>query len=72
MNANKSGLSQQEIAILIEEAIELEVRDEIERVRKHKHYQIDDFCGNITINIKNIGNNSISISLESVNIVIPI
>ena len=53
VNANKSGLSQQEIANLIEEAIELEVRDEIERVRKQKHYQIDDFCGNITINIKN-------------------
>ncbi len=53
VNANKSGLSQEEIANLIEEAIELEVRDEIERVRKQKHYQIDDFCGNITINIKN-------------------
>jgi adenine deaminase len=53
VNANKSGLSQEEIANLIEEAIELEVRDEIERIRKQKHYQIDDFCGNITINIKN-------------------
>jgi molecular chaperone DnaK (HSP70) len=53
VNANKSGLSHEEIANLIEEAIELEVRDEIERIRKQKHYQIDDFCGNISINIKN-------------------
>jgi molecular chaperone DnaK (HSP70) len=53
VNSNKSGLSVLEIENLINESIELEVRDEIERVRKQKHYQIDDFCGNITINIQN-------------------
>jgi molecular chaperone DnaK (HSP70) len=53
VNSNKSGLTQNEIANLIDEAIELEIRDEIERVRKQKHYQIDDFCGNININIQN-------------------
>ena len=53
VNSNKSGLTQNEIQNLIEEAIELEIRDEIERIRKQKHYQIDDFCSNIDINIQN-------------------
>jgi molecular chaperone DnaK (HSP70) len=53
VNSNKGGLSRDEIDRLIEEAIELEVRDEIERVRKQKHYQIDDICSNININIQN-------------------
>jgi heat shock 70kDa protein 1/2/6/8 len=53
VNSNKGGLSREEIDNLIEESIELEVRDEIERVRKQKHYQIDDICSNININIQN-------------------
>jgi len=53
VNSNKGGLSRDEIDKLIEEALELEVRDEIERVRKQKHYQIDDICSNININIQN-------------------
>jgi heat shock protein 1/8 len=53
VNSNKGGLTQFEIEKLIEEAQELEMRDEIERVRKQKHYQIDDICSNIAINIQN-------------------
>ena len=53
VNANKTGLSQEQIHQLIEEAQELEARDEIERIRKMKHYQIDDICSNITVNINN-------------------
>jgi molecular chaperone DnaK (HSP70) len=53
VNSNKGGLSKFEIDILIEEAKDLEIRDEMERVRKQKHYQIDDICSNININIYN-------------------
>jgi len=53
VNSNKSGLSQEEIQRLVEEAKELEVRDELERVRKMKHYQIDDMCSNVITNINN-------------------
>jgi molecular chaperone DnaK (HSP70) len=53
VNSNKGWLSQFEIEKLIDEAIDLEIRDEIERVRKQKHYQIDDICSNININIQN-------------------
>ena len=53
VNTNKGGLSREEIDNLIEEALDLEIRDEIERIRKQKHYQIDDICSNININIFN-------------------
>ena len=53
VNSNKGGLSQEEIKNLIEEAKELEARDELERVRKMRHYQIDDICSNIITNINN-------------------
>jgi molecular chaperone DnaK (HSP70) len=53
VNSNKGGLSQEEIKNLIEEARELEARDELERVRKMRHYQIDDICSNVITNINN-------------------
>lgn len=53
VNSNKGGLSQEEILFLVEEAKELEARDELERVRKMKHYQIDDMCSNVITNINN-------------------
>ena len=53
VNSNKNGLTQEQIQYLIEEASELEARDELERVRKMRHYQIDDICSNIITNINN-------------------
>ena len=53
VNTNKGGLTKEQIENLVIEAIELEARDEIERVLKLKFYQIDDICSNIKINIKN-------------------
>ncbi len=53
VNSNKGRLSKQEILRLIEEAKELEIRDEIERRKKMMHYEIDDLCCNIYDNLKN-------------------
>jgi len=53
VNTNKGGLTKEQVETLISESIELEARDEIERVLKLKLYQIDDICSNIKINIKN-------------------
>ena len=53
VTSNKGRLSKEKIDELIEEAKELEIRDELERRKKMLHYSIDDYCSNILINIKN-------------------
>ena len=53
VNSNKGRLSKQEILKLVEEAKELEIRDEIERRKKMLHYELDDLCSNILANLKN-------------------
>ncbi len=53
VNSNKGRLSKQDILRLIEEAKELEIRDEMERRKKMMHYEIDDLCCNIYNNLKN-------------------
>ena len=53
VNSNKGRLTKQEISRLIEEAKELELRDEIEKRKKLMHYECDDICCNILNNIKN-------------------
>ena len=52
VNSNKGRLSKQEILRLVEEAKELEIRDEIERRKKLMHYECDDICSNILNNLK--------------------
>jgi hypothetical protein len=51
VNSNKGRLSREQIDEMVEEAKELEIRDEIERVKKMLHYEIDDLCSNILTNI---------------------
>jgi heat shock protein 1/8 len=53
VTSNKGRLTKEKIEELIEEARELEIRDELERRKKMLYYGIDDFCSNISINIKN-------------------
>jgi molecular chaperone DnaK (HSP70) len=53
VTSNKSGLSKDQIQKLILEASELEIRDEILRIKKLYAYEIDDLCSNIMDNIKN-------------------
>jgi molecular chaperone DnaK (HSP70) len=53
VNSNKGRLTKQEILKLVEEAKELEIRDEIERRKKMMHYEIDDLCTNIFTNLNN-------------------
>jgi len=66
VNANKSGLTQEQILMLVEEAKDLEARDEIERVKKMYHYQIDDICSNI---LSNINNKNFKLSQHDVEII---
>jgi len=53
VNSNKGRLSKQEILKLVEEAKELEIRDELERRKKMMHYELDDLCSNIMNNLNN-------------------
>ncbi len=53
VNSNKGRLNKSEILRLIEEAKELEIRDEIEKRKKMMHYEIDDLCNNILANLNN-------------------
>jgi molecular chaperone DnaK (HSP70) len=53
VNSNKGRLTKQEILKLVEEAKELEIRDEIERRKKMMHYECDDICSNIINNLNN-------------------
>jgi molecular chaperone DnaK (HSP70) len=53
VNSNKGRLTKEQILSLVEEAKELEIRDEIERRKKMMHYQLDDLCCNILNNLNN-------------------
>jgi molecular chaperone DnaK (HSP70) len=53
VNTNKNGLKPQELQSLIDESIEQEMTDEIERVKKYSYYEIEDLCSNIITNINN-------------------
>lgn len=53
VNTNKNGLKPHEIQALIDEAIEQETTDEIDRVKKYSYYELEDLCSNITSNINN-------------------
>ena len=74
VNSNKGRLSKQEILRLIEEAKELEIRDEIERRKKLMHYECDDICTNILYNLKNshfkLSDNNKDIIKEDINLVL--
>lgn len=59
VTSNKGRLSREEIERLIEESRDLEIRDELEKRKKLLHYEIDDLCSNILINI---GNNEFKLS----------
>jgi molecular chaperone DnaK (HSP70) len=53
VTSNKGRLNQNQINMLIEESIELEIRDELDKRKKWMHYEIEDMCSSILINIKN-------------------
>lgn len=53
ITSNKGRLSQEQINNLIEESRDLEIRDELEKRKKWLHYEIDDLCSNILLNLKN-------------------
>lgn len=52
VNSNKNRLSREDIDRLIEEAKEEQLKDELEKMLKILHYQIDDYCSNILVNLK--------------------
>jgi heat shock 70kDa protein 1/2/6/8 len=53
VNINKNGLKPHQLAALIEEAMEQETLDEIDRVKKFSYYEMEDLCANIYNNINN-------------------
>jgi molecular chaperone DnaK (HSP70) len=53
VTSNKGRLSKEKIDELIMDALDLEVRDELEKKKKMNHYEIEDFCSNIMTNLKN-------------------
>ena len=53
VTSNKGRLTKAQIDELITDAKELEYRDELEKRKKWMHYEVDDFCNNILMNIKN-------------------
>ena len=73
VNSNKGRLSKQDILRLVEEAKELEIRDEIERRKRMMHYECDDICTNIMHNLKNsnfkLSENNKTIIREDINLV---
>jgi heat shock protein 1/8 len=52
VTSNKGRLNTNQINILIEESLEFEIRDELEKRKKWMHYEIEDMCSSILINIK--------------------
>lgn len=52
VTSNKGRLNQNQINMLIEESLEFEIRDELEKRKKWMHYEIEDMCSSILINIK--------------------
>jgi len=53
VNTNKNGLKPHQLAALIEEAIEQETMDELDRVKRFSYYEMEDLCSNIVSNIQN-------------------
>lgn len=53
VTSNKGRLTAEQLNELIEEAKELEFKDALEKRKKYMHYELDDFCYNILMNIKN-------------------
>jgi heat shock protein 1/8 len=51
VTSNKGRLSQDKINEMIEEARELEIKDEFEKRKKCAYYEIDDLCSNILNNV---------------------
>lgn len=52
VTSHKGRLTDDDIERLIDEAKELELKDELEKRKKMLHYQIDDLCSNILMNLK--------------------
>ena len=53
INTNKNGLKPHQLQALVEEAIEQETMDEIDRVKKYSYYEMEDLCSNVINNINN-------------------
>jgi molecular chaperone DnaK (HSP70) len=53
ISGNTGRLSLEEIKELVEEAKECEVKDKIERDKRHSFYEIEDLCSNVKVNIDN-------------------
>ncbi|VBB18370.1 heat shock 70 kDa protein-like [Yasminevirus sp. GU-2018] len=53
VNTNKNGLKPHQLQALIDEALEQETMDEIDRVKKFSYYEMEDLCANVLTNIKN-------------------
>jgi molecular chaperone DnaK (HSP70) len=53
ISGNKGRLSPDDIALLVKEAQESELRDKVELEKKQLFHEIEDLCSNITFNIKN-------------------
>lgn len=53
VNTNKNGLKPHQLQSLVEEAIEQETMDEIDRVKKYSYYEMEDLCSNVINNINN-------------------
>lgn len=51
INTNKNGLNPHQLQVLVEEAQEQEIMDEIEKVKKYSYYEIEENCCNIINNI---------------------
>jgi len=51
VNTNKNGLSQAQLQELINNAIENEALDEIQRLKKYNYYEINTMCNNILCNL---------------------
>lgn len=52
VTSNKGRLTKNQIEELIEEAKEHEINDEMSKRKRLLHYEIDDFCNNILMNIQ--------------------
>jgi molecular chaperone DnaK (HSP70) len=74
MKTNKNGLKQYEIQALIEEAIEQEHIDEIEKIKRSMYYEISELMTNIMTNITSkhckLSSNDIEIVKKEVNIIL--
>ena len=53
LQATKEDLTQNQINLLVEESLEMEIRDEFDKRKKWMNYEIEDMCSSILINIKN-------------------